>query len=564
MTDSETVALGVGIDTARYGHHVTFLREDLQPATTVLEVPESREGYERLRKKFQELSKRYPSAHFHIRLDMAGQYGVNLEVFLRSLPIPKTITMGEPARNKNYRQAHFPKRKADVTESFCAARFALVERPREDAAGLQELADLREVASRLEGQTRQTVRLTNQLHNVLARVFPELAVLLADLAADWVLALLAKYPTASKIARARLDSLTAIRYLTADKARRIQSLAAESIGTFQSATAETVVQQLVVALRTSKTDENRLARLLVQAYRKLPDNQISSIAGIGELTAAILTAKIGRIERFATPAQLVSYFGVFPEERSSGFDKQGQPKTSTSMHMSRQGNDLVRKYLWNCAKTAMMHNPAVRALYRRLVARGRRGDVALGHCMRKLLHLVYAVWTTGKPFDPQHYPWEVDTSAVPKDQPAPSEKKTAAGRSQEQSSEKKAVTAADPNVERLRPTVNWIEFAELRQQVTLEQVLAHLGLLEGLSGSGAQRRGRCPIHSSDKRQRTFSVNLEKNAFRCFDSACRSQGNTLDLWAAVHKLPLREAALHMAATLNCHAPRNREEEPVMSP
>ena len=49
MTDSETVALGVGIDTARYGHHVTFLREDLQPATTVLEVPESREGYERLR-----------------------------------------------------------------------------------------------------------------------------------------------------------------------------------------------------------------------------------------------------------------------------------------------------------------------------------------------------------------------------------------------------------------------------------------------------------------------------------------------------------------------------------
>ena len=26
--------LGVGIDTARYGHHVTFLREDKQPAAT--------------------------------------------------------------------------------------------------------------------------------------------------------------------------------------------------------------------------------------------------------------------------------------------------------------------------------------------------------------------------------------------------------------------------------------------------------------------------------------------------------------------------------------------------
>src|SRR5262245_306341 len=25
--------------------------------------------------------------------------------------------------------------------------------------------------------------------------------------------------------------------------------------------------------------------------------------------------------------------------------------------------------------------------------------------MRKLLHLVYAIWKTGKPFDAKHYPW---------------------------------------------------------------------------------------------------------------------------------------------------------------
>lgn len=553
MTESASIALGVGIDTARYGHHVTFLREDLQPASSPLEVPESREGYERLRKKFDELRTRYPAAHFHIRLDVAGQYAANLEAFLRSLPFAKTITMGEPARNKNYRQAHFPKRKADVTESYCAARFALVERPHGDPEGDPQLVELREVASRLEAQTRHTVRLTSQLHNVLSRVFPELATVATDLSADWVLALLAKYPTAPKIARARLDSLATIRYLTIDKAERIQSLARTSIGTFHGAIAETLVMQLVAALRASKTDENRLARLLVQAYRELPDNRISSIPGIGELTAAILMAKIVRIDRFATPGHLVSYFGVFPEERSSGFDKQGQPKPTASLRMSRQGNDLVRKYLWNCAKSAMLHNPAVRALYRRLVGRGKRGDVALGHCMRKLLHLVYAVWKTGKPFDPQHYPWEAGQEEI-----------TAAGRSQEQSSEKKAVTAADSSLERAGATVNWIDFTELRQQVSLEQVLAHLGLLEGLSGSGPQRRGYCPLHSSDKhRHHSFSVNLEKNVFRCFDRECRQQGNTLDLWAALHKLPLREAALHLAETFHCRTRSNREEEPVTS-
>ena len=48
-------------------------------------------------------------------------------------------------------------------------------------------------------------------------------------------------------------------------------------------------------------------------------------------------------------------------------------------------------------------------LYRRLRAKGKRGDVALGHCMRKLLHLVFAVWKTNRPFDEHHFPWEPAT-----------------------------------------------------------------------------------------------------------------------------------------------------------
>ena len=122
------------------------------------------------------------------------------------------------------------------------------------------------------------------------------------------------------------------------------------------------------------------------------------------------------IDRFATPDQLVGYFGVFPEENSSGVDKQGNPLPPGTMRMSRKGNDLVRGYLWNAARVAIRHNPAVRALYRRLKAKGKRGDVALGHCMRKLLHLVFAVWKTNRPFDEKHYPWEnpADTAAPTK------------------------------------------------------------------------------------------------------------------------------------------------------
>jgi len=42
--------------------------------------------------------------------------------FLRALPWPKTLSIGEPERNRRYRQAICPKRKADATDSFAAAR----------------------------------------------------------------------------------------------------------------------------------------------------------------------------------------------------------------------------------------------------------------------------------------------------------------------------------------------------------------------------------------------------------------------------------------------------------
>jgi len=109
-----------------------------------------------------------------------------------------------------------------------------------------------------------------------------------------------------------------------------------------------------------------------------------------------------------------------------------------------------------------------------------------------------------------------------------------------------------------------IDFATLRRQVTMEQVLQHLGHLDCLRGGGVQRRGPCPVHgSSHAGSRSFSVNLEKNVFRCFRPDCGVQGNVLDLWAAAHRLPLAEAAKHLAQTLGLDLPSGiREEEPVV--
>jgi transposase len=552
------VVIGVGFDTARYGHHVTFLLPNLQPACPAREFVESQQGYQLVLQQFQALQERHSHVCFHIRIDAAGQYAANLESFLRAIPFPKTITIGEPARNDNYRKALFPKRKADPVESYCAARFALLEQPRETPATPPAYQSLREIVQRLEGQTRQATRLTNQLHNLLARVFPELAVLIADLQSTWVLQMLDKYPTPAQLARCRLATLTAIPFLTEDRAKPIHQAAAVSVASFTGDTAASLVRQLVAQLRHSSATTNQLKELMVATYEQLPSNHIESIPGIGAATAAVLTAKIVAIERFALPEHLVGYFGIFPQEFSSGLDKDGRPKTSRRQHMSRKGNDLARKYLWNAAKTAIVHNPAVKALYARQRSRGARGDVALGHCMRKLVHLVFAVWKTGKPFDPKHYPWE-----MPAEEVASGNEKTA-GHKPSASQASKVVSAVIASInpddsvnkspspqshETGAPNpAGGIDFAALRAQIGMEQVLAHLGCLNKLKGSGPQRRGPCPLHAAnDSRQQTFSVHLGKNVFQCFHSKCAAHGNVLDLWAAVHCLPLYEAAKHMAQT-----------------
>jgi transposase len=336
------------------------LDESCQHAAKPFEFLESRDGYQRLEKTLNQLVQKHTDVHFRFRVDAAGQYAANLLAFLHELPWPKTVSVGNPTQNKQYRQVHFPKRKADATESHACARFAVVEKPKASAALPVEMLVLQEITSRLEFQVKQSTREVNRLHDLLARVFPELATLQNDLKARWVLWLLDKYPTAERIAKARLTSLEAIRYLPTGKAVPIQEAAKQSVASKCGIVVEELVRQAAAGLRQSMDAEKRLEKLLLQTFDTLPDKrakQVVTIKGIGRRTAAVLVAKIGSIDRFPTANHLTSYFGVFPEELSSGVDKQGRQIPPGTMRMSRKGNDLVRKHLWMAAMVASGCNP---------------------------------------------------------------------------------------------------------------------------------------------------------------------------------------------------------------
>jgi transposase len=573
-TGSPSSRIGVGIDTSRYGHYAAFLRDDLQPAAAELSFAESAAGYAQLRQRLELLAQRHPQAAFTIRLDVAGQYADNLLHFLHQLAAPcqgcsavlagrsLTISCGDPQRNKNYRAALFGANKSDAVEARAAARFALSERPAATPLLPAPRRLLRQVAARLQATVRQRTRLINQLHQLLALALPELALIIKDISQGWVLELLHRYPTAARLACASADDLAGIPYLPDERIAALLAAARSSIASLSGSLIEELVRDQVRQLRDVGARLQRLEGLLVTAYHALPQaNHLDSIKGIGAVTAAVLTANIVDIDRFATPGKLVAYFGVLPIEMSSGVDREGQPRSSRRYVMSRRGNDLVRRYLWMAALSAVQYNPAVRALYRRVVLKHpEHKAIAIGHAMRKLLHLVFAVWKSGKPFDPEHYPWEGLAADGAEQREQGSEQ--AAGHKPGSVPAEEVVTAAcaDKVADGLPVGERtFIDFGHIKGQLSLERVLTHLGLAQRLRGSGPQRRCACPIHRGDGRGRTFSVNLNDNVFTCFDAKCGKQGDVIDLWAALHHLDLRGAAIDLIRTFGLEAAPGRGTE-----
>lgn len=121
---------------------------------------------------------------------------------------------------------------------------------------------------------------------------------------------------------------------------------------------------------------------------------LTSIPGIGDLTAGRLLAELHAFRAFSTARQVAAFVGVTPRQHQSG----------SSIHrpsrISKQGNAALRAALYMPAVSAKTHNPCVRALAHRLKASGHSNMSILVAAMHKLLHLAFGVLKSGQPFDP--------------------------------------------------------------------------------------------------------------------------------------------------------------------
>ncbi|WP_348673787.1 IS110 family transposase [uncultured Abyssibacter sp.] len=120
---------------------------------------------------------------------------------------------------------------------------------------------------------------------------------------------------------------------------------------------------------------------------------IRSIPGIGDKTAARVLGYLGDVRRFKSAKALAAFVGVTPRQRLSGTSVRGRTM------LSRTGHADARKALYMPGLVAVRHNPVIMAMAERLRTRGLAPKAIVGASMRRLVHMIYGVVTSGTPFD---------------------------------------------------------------------------------------------------------------------------------------------------------------------
>lgn len=160
-----------------------------------------------------------------------------------------------------------------------------------------------------------------------------------------------------------------------------------------------VIKSIRSIVETLDNEIEEIAKLIRDHINNHPDlkhksDLLRTIPGVGDVTIEAVLSEVNGFEKFTSAAQVVSYMGLSPREKSSGSSVRGRA------HICKTGNKRLRKVLFMPAMVAIQRNPAVKALYDRLKAKSKNGFIIACACMRKLMHIIFGVIKNNKPFDP--------------------------------------------------------------------------------------------------------------------------------------------------------------------
>lgn len=158
------------------------------------------------------------------------------------------------------------------------------------------------------------------------------------------------------------------------------------------------LSKTIKCLENSKLALEKKQQAIVEAHYQQTMENVTSIPGIGNKTATMLTVITDNFTKFSCYKQLIAYVGFSPRIYHSGTSVRGKS------HICKMGKAQIRKLLYMCTWTAKKYNKACREMYDRLKAKGKPERVIKIAIANKLIKQVFAIATSKKKYNENYQP----------------------------------------------------------------------------------------------------------------------------------------------------------------
>ena len=176
-------------------------------------------------------------------------------------------------------------------------------------------------------------------------------------------------------------------------AEQLKSTAKASIG-IPSVAEEIQIRHLVSQIELLEEQLSEIDKK-IEEFSVQNNSPILTIPGISHFSGTSILAEIGDICNYTKASQIIKFAGVAPYHyESSQF-------TARHTAITKKGSRYLRKTLYQIILPVIIHNEVFYAYYNKKLAEGKGHRCAQGHCIRKLLRIIYHLLSTGQPFSPE-------------------------------------------------------------------------------------------------------------------------------------------------------------------
>lgn len=376
-----------------------LIDEDKNIVEKNFQLDDNYAGHQNLEKLIRKFTISHPDAEIYVGVESTGGYENNWLKFLRELAdkgkLPVHSARINPKGTNHNSQAGLSRTITDKVSARNISEYLINHKRKIIYNKTDNLTAVRRQWTFIRLLVKQRTQYYNELNSYLYQANPETLNYSKDGYPQWLLKVLLRYPTAKQLSKAKLSILTTIPYVTKEKAeelvRRVKSSVASDTSDSTAESIKLIVGQIVHLEKMADAHVTLIKKDFPLQKEML---LLKSFIGIGDYSAMGLLMYIVNIDYFESAKHMTSFFGVHPVYKQSGDGTWG-------MHMSKQGQAEVRYILYLVALTAIQHNPAIKELYAKHMAKGINKTAALGICMHKILRMVFGMLKNKETFNPE-------------------------------------------------------------------------------------------------------------------------------------------------------------------